>query len=327
MKPRFPQRLNEPITDARAWTAATLDDRALWYYPLPASARELVDRALAELRREPRAVTERVLSEPERAALAQALAPIHAALESGRGFAILTGLEIDRLDASEAQALYWLLGQALGLPFAQNAQGTLLYDVRDTGQSVAQGARFSVTSAESTFHTDNSFGQEVLDYVGLLCLQTARAGGVNQVVSAYAAHNLLLATEPDALELLYQPFHVDRRGGVKPGESPTVLQPVFAWDGCDLTVRYLRYWIEAGQEKAGQPLAPGQVRALDLLDQTLRRSELCAEFALRRGEIWFMNNRWLLHNRTAFEDHPEPQRQRHLVRLWLKGRAPVKELA
>ena len=43
-------------------------------------------------------------------------------------------------------------------------EGTLLYDVRDTGQDVAQGARFSVTNYESSFHTDNSFGSEVLDF-------------------------------------------------------------------------------------------------------------------------------------------------------------------
>ena len=32
-----------------------------------------------------------------------------------------------------------------------------------------------------------------------------------------------------------------------------------------------------------------------------------------------INNRWILHNRTAFEDHPEPERRRHLVRLWLRS--------
>ena len=32
----------------------------------------------------------------------------------------------------------------------------------------------------------------------------------------------------------------------------------------------------------------------------------------------FVNNRFVLHSRTAFEDHAEPDRRRHLVRLWLK---------
>jgi hypothetical protein len=33
---------------------------------------------------------------------------------------------------------------------------------------------------------------------------------------------------------------------------------------------------------------------------------------------FFINNRWTLHNRTAFDDHPEPERRRHHVRLWLQ---------
>jgi hypothetical protein len=43
----------------------------------------------------------------------------------------------------------------------------------------------------------------------------------------------------------------------------------------------------------------------------------------------FVNNRWILHNRTAFEDHPEPERRRHYVRLWLQteeGRGQKSEI-
>src|SRR4029077_12773013 len=124
-------------------------------------------------------------------------------------------------------ALYWLIGQLLGDPFEQNVGGTLLYDVRDTGQTVAEGARFSVTNYESSFHTDNSFGETILDYVGLLCVQTAKVGGLSQMVSGYAVHNALLRESPDVLETLYQEFHVDRRGGFREGESPTIRRPVF----------------------------------------------------------------------------------------------------
>jgi alpha-ketoglutarate-dependent taurine dioxygenase len=209
----------------------------------------------------------------------------------------------------------------LGRPFAQNVQGTLLYDVRDTGQDLSQGARFSVTNYESSFHTDNSFGDEVLDYVGLLCLQTARSGGLSQVVSGFAALEVLRARHPDVLETLRRPFHVERRGGVRDGEAPTKRAPVLQWDGQELLIRYLRYWIETGHARAGEPLAPEQVRALDVLDEVLRQPELRVEFNLRPGQMYFINNRWILHNRTAFEDHPEPQRRRHLVRLWLQRRS------
>jgi alpha-ketoglutarate-dependent taurine dioxygenase len=55
-----------------------------------------------------------------------------------------------------------------------------------------------------------------------------------------------------------------------------------------------------------------------MLDAVAREPEFRAEFALRPGDMFFANNRWLLHNRSAFEDYAEPKRRRHLVRLWLR---------
>jgi alpha-ketoglutarate-dependent taurine dioxygenase len=269
------------IPDARAWRSDTIDDPARWYYgPGEIDA-------------------------------------VKHALEHGRGFAIVEGAP---QDAEGARALYQAVGQSLGEPFAQNVQRVLLYDVRDTGQDVAQGARFSVTSYESSFHTDNSFGDTVLDYVGLLCLRTAKAGGVSQVVSGHAVYDCLSREFPDVLGALSRPFHFDRRGGVREGEAPTVRFPVIERRDGELLFRYLRYWIQAGHEKAGEPLTPEQLRALDVLDGVLARPGLRAEFSLKPGDMFFINNRWILHNRTAFEDYPELERRRHLVRLWLRAR-------
>lgn len=316
---RFPM-LDHAITDRRAWTAATIDDRAGWSYALTGDCRAILGRLLATLANTQTPITDVELGEGERHVLAEGLATARGALEEGRGFAIVEGLPGEAVTPEQATLAYWIVGQALGRPFAQNVQGTLLYDVRDTGYSVGQGVRFSVTNAESTFHTDNSFGEEVLDYVGLLCLNTARDGGLSQVTSAYSVHNVLLKECRDLLQVLYQPFHVDRRGGVLPGEPPTAQRPIISWDGRELTVRYLRYWIEVGHEKAGVPLASDQLRALDALDAVLARPGLRVEFDLKPGQMFYINNRSIFHNRTAFEDHAEPERKRHYVRLWLQAR-------
>jgi alpha-ketoglutarate-dependent taurine dioxygenase len=140
------------------------------------------------------------------------------------------------------------------------------------------------------------------------------------VVDGRAVHDALRRESADALEALMRPFHVERRGGTRPGEAPTVLFPVIARHGDELLFRYLRYWIEAGHDRAGQPLTPAQRAALDRLDEVLARPSLRAEFHLKPGDAYFINNRWVLHNRTAFEDYPEPERKRHLVRLWLGSR-------
>jgi alpha-ketoglutarate-dependent taurine dioxygenase len=311
----------QTTTDARAWQRATIDDHPGWFRPLSARLRHALEETVSDLRRAPRPVTELHLSGSPCRACGDDLQSARDDLERGRGFVVLRGFPSGAFTTSERQAMYWLVGQLLGVPAAQNVQGTLLYDVKDTNQDVRYGARFSVTNAESSFHTDNSFGEEVVDYVGLLCLNKARSGGLSQVVSGYRVHQRLAAEHPDVLPVLGRPFHFDRRGGLRPGDAPTITFPILEWRDGGLVIRYLRYWIETGHEKAGVPLTAEQQHALDVLDGVLADPELRAEFHLEPGDMFFINNRWIFHNRTAFEDDPEPERRRHLVRLWLRAGA------
>lgn len=303
-------------TDPRAWRADTIDPSAAWYHPLSETALAAFGRVLPLSC----AITDLRADDALRLGFASDVAAIRAALEDGRGFVVITTGSRD-YSPQERSALYWLLGWLLGKPVEQNVQGTLLYDVKDTGQDVRYGARFSVTNAESSFHTDSSFMETITDYVGLLCLNGAKSGGLSQIVSGYAVREELLAQDPTALEQLTQPFHVDRRGGVRPGEEPTVRYPVFGEYERGLLIRYLRYWIEAGHEKAGVPLTAAQTAALDTLDRIASEPRLRVEFAMQPGDMLFVNNRWILHNRTAFEDHAEPERRRHLLRLWVAAQS------
>ena len=228
--------LTHAISDPCAWRSNTIDDRQSWYYSLSPRCLAALDETIRRLREQPRPTADLCAAELPLADCAGDFQPVRTALEEGRGFAILQGPPREHYSPQEMQVCYWLLGQLLGRPIEQNVQGTLLYDVRDTGQDVRYGARFSVTNAESSFHTDNSFGAGIADYVGLLCLQTAKSGGRSQVVSGYSVHNELLARHPDELEVLYQPLHIDRRGGLRPGEPPTIQYPVLSWDGRGLMV-------------------------------------------------------------------------------------------
>ena len=88
----------------------------------------------------------------------------------------MTACRWTRYTADEATLIYWAIGQLLGVPTGQDKVGTLLYDVQDTGQSVTQGARFSVTNAESSFHIDGTMGPDLPDLLGLLCLNGAKFG-------------------------------------------------------------------------------------------------------------------------------------------------------
>ncbi len=160
-----------------------------WYYHLP----EPCGAAFEQLRHDQRPVTEIVLSDTLRAACVEALTPVRTALETGRGFAIIKS---PALPAAEATLLYWIVGFGLGRPFAQNVQGTMLYDRALTRQSNGH-QNFPSLSHESSFHTDRFVsGADVLDYVGLLCLHTAKAGGRSQIVSGHSVHNELLREHP-----------------------------------------------------------------------------------------------------------------------------------
>lgn len=249
--------------------------------------------------------------------LATDAARIRDELEHGRGFILVDTARFQPAPKEELTQLFCMLSSRLGTPVEQNTAGTLLYHVTDTGGDVQYGARFSTTNSESTFHTDASFVDRVPDYVGLLCLNGAKAGGINQVVSGHSVRERLQAESSEAWRELNGVFHFDRRGGTRPGEAPTARHPVFEEAARGWVIRYLRFWIETGHEKAAEPLTEPQRDALDELDRVANDPALRAEFTLRPGEILFVNNRWLLHNRTAFVDHAELDRKRHLLRLWL----------
>lgn len=314
--------MNQLVKDRRAWQADTIDEPHAWCHRLNVECLTALDDWIQQIAGDASAVTARQLPPAVRDACATGLEPAVTELYGGRGFVIIEQVP-ERYSIHQANALYWGVGQMLGRPVEQNVEGTLLYSVRDTGQSVAQGARFSVTNAESTFHTDGAFWDEIPDCIGLLCLATAKEGGDSQLISGYAIHNELFANHPEVLQTLYNDFYFDRRGGILPGESPVVRHPIFHWNRAELTMRYLDYYIHVAHEKANEPLTPEQQKALQTVDSLLKRPDLRVEFRLHPGQMLFTNNHWILHNRTGFVDHEEPELRRHYVRLWLQRKEDV----
>ena len=119
---------------------------------------------------------------------------------------------------------------------------------------MADGARFSVTRAESTFHTDNAFNEQLPDFVGLLCRRAALEGGRSQLINAMALYNELLGSVDP--ETLHGAFWFDRRGQEGRGEPPIARRRLFTRNGDELSMRYMAYYIEVGQERAGEALTP-----------------------------------------------------------------------
>jgi alpha-ketoglutarate-dependent taurine dioxygenase len=59
-----------------------------------------------------------------------------------------------------------------------------------------------------------------------------------------------------------------------------------------------------------------------VLDQLNSDPRFSVTMDLRPGDMQFLNNHIILHSRTAYEDHPEPERRRDLIRLWLDAWTP-----
>jgi alpha-ketoglutarate-dependent taurine dioxygenase len=85
-----------------------------------------------------------------------------------------------------------------------------------------------------------------------------------------------------------------------------------------LSTLYHRNYIESARRFSEVPALTGdQVAALDLFDSLANDPALNFQMAFQAGDIQLVHNHTVLHDRTAFQDWPEPQRKRHLLRLWL----------
>src|ERR1043165_160064 len=232
---------------------------------------------------------------------------------NGQGFVLIKGLPVERWTRRQAAIAFLIIGAQLGKLRMQNAEGHLLGHVRDVGRSSDDpNTRIYQTRERQTFHTDSC------DVVGLLCLQTAKSGGLSSLVSSTTIFNEMLRCRPDLLRVLMEPIETDRRGEVPEGGKPYFSIPVFNYYEGLISTIYQRQYIESARRFPGvDPLTSPQIEALNLFDELANDPKLNLMMELQPGDIQLVHNHTILHDRTAFEDYDEPERKRHLLRLWL----------
>jgi len=232
---------------------------------------------------------------------------------NGRGFVLIRRLPVERWTRRQAAIAFLIIGAQLGNLRMQNAEGHLLGHVRDLGRSSDDpNTRIYQTRERQTFHTDSC------DVVGLLCLQAAKSGGLSSLVSSTTIFNEMRRRRPDLLSVLMEPIETDRRGEVPEGGKPYFNIPVFNYHDGLISTIYQRQYIESARRFPGvAPLTPIQIEALNLFDELANDPKLNLMMELQPGDIQFVHNHTILHDRTAFEDYEEPERKRHLLRLWL----------
>src|SRR5262249_55149568 len=120
---------------------------------------------------------------------------------------------------------------------------------------------------------------------------------------------------------LYEPFPFDRNGEEGPGEPPYVQIPICRLADRRLRTFYIGWYIRDSQRHPQAPrLSPAPSEGIDLIHEVAGDPAIHLDMDFRPGDIQWLKNAAILHARTEFEDFAEPERKRHLLRLWLTSK-------
>lgn len=312
----------EPVTTAAAWRGDALSRSQDWIYRLSAEQ-------VAELE----ALGTRLVEDDPDLRFVQrgdypldACAPAAEAwgrdVDTGRGFVLVRGLRTHLYSDALSAAIYYILGLHMGEPMGQNRLGDLVDHVYATSDKTLDDPTALSASIRDAlpFHSDSS------DIVALMCLRPARQGGASCLVSGAQIYNEILARRPDLAPLLFEPFHWDWKRQDHNAPANTYTSPIINITDGVFSMYAGALYIFTAQDYPEVPrLTPGQIELLKLFDDITYEPGMAIEMDFRPGDIQWLSNYAALHSRTFFSDHEEPQRRRHLLRLWLqrKGARPV----
>ncbi|MGE5537974.1 MAG: TauD/TfdA family dioxygenase [Gemmatimonas sp.] len=317
---RRPAVLGEPVVDPAAWRPGDFADRETFAYRLSDSEIAEIFDAVARVERSGVALKDVGCDEFPLPRFGKTLAAFDDELYEGRGFVFVRGLPVEGRTMAQNAIAFWGLGNHMGVPVPQNAKGHLLEHVKNAGGDINAPTGRGYNSPNALgFHTDTC------ELFSLMCLRTSKSGGEHRLCSSVTVYNEMLERRPDLAHELTFRFYRTRRGEVAPGEDPWMRQPVFSVQDGYFSARGASSTIARAQKLPGVPkLTEAQVEAIAMYQA------LCGELAMavdfEPGDITYVLNHVALHARSAYEDWPEPERRRHLMRLWLNSASPKRPL-
>ena len=304
-----------PISGPSAWRGDELRTSTEWVY-------QLSDAELAELETVGRRF---VADNPDLRTVTAADYPLPACaglneecarqLDSGRGFILVRGLRTEEYGDTLAGAIFFLMGLHLGVPMGQNQMGDVLDHVIATSNKTLDdpSALPSRVRDRLPFHSDSS------DVVALMCLRAPRRAGRRSLVSGTTIYNEILRRRPDLAPLLFEPYHWDWCKQDPDSPANTYTSPICSYVDGVFSTYAGNSMIFSAQD---YPEVPRLTDAADRAAQPLRRDlpepGLAIDMDFQPGDVQWLLNYAALHSRTGYVDFPEPERRRHLLRLWLK---------
>jgi hypothetical protein len=301
------------VAGPAAWQGSVLRAASEWRVELTADQIEEIQAGLARVDATGKPTRELSGADFPLPTLAAEITRWRSELESGRGFLVVSGVPVAGWSQEQSERFFWCLGLHLGRPGAQNPQDELVGHVTDTGDDATDPfVRLYRTSSNIAYHCDAA------DAVGLLCLRSAKHGGASRIVSSVSVYNELLAQRPDLIPRLYEPFLLDVRNEDAKGELRHLPIPPCRYAAGRLrTFYHSDYFRSVQRHDDVSPFSAEERELLDLYEQIASSPELYLDMELQPGDVQLLSNHTILHARTEYEDHPEPERKRHLLRLWL----------
>lgn len=235
-------------------------------------------------------------------------------LRFGHGFVLLRGLPRDKYTADDIARIFYGLGAHIGRPTPQSHRGELLGNVIDVSD-ILDKPRGYLAGGKQRMHSDSC------DVIGLLCLRAARSGGASRIASSVAVHDELIRTRPDLALALYQGMHyrrmeLDGQFGAGMITSPAPVA-VYARRGAEVSSYYHVNYALRAADAGDAVLSALQREALEEMQRLASSERFYLDMSIGEGDIQFLNNRVTIHGRDDYVDHPELERRRHMLRLWL----------
>ncbi|MDG2333792.1 MAG: TauD/TfdA family dioxygenase [Myxococcota bacterium] len=307
--------IREPIETRGAWLGSELRGSDAWLIPLEKEHQRELGEVVDQVRKRGLRLVDMDRETFPLESLAPVLSNLESEIEDGLGFSVVRGLDLQGLSPEEAGAAYFAVGAVLGRPISQNAQGHLIGDIQDTGRDIMKdpGVRGYQTRISLPFHTDTS-----TDLLCLLCYRQAKKGGMSSLVSLQTIYNRVLAEAPGLIDVLYERFHYDCREEQHPDGMPFYSRSAASVCQGKLSLRHNSGYAKSAERHESCPrLTEAQSEVLNLIDKFSFDEEIRFDLRLEEGDMLFVNNYQIAHARTEFEDFAEPERKRHLLRLWL----------
>jgi len=230
------------------------------------------------------------------------------------GYIILRGWAENTKNITDLSSRLLSLVKYIGYPVSHDQQHSFVWNIKrrfDLNQSVPT---YSEHANEASLHTDSQYREKPEDAFALLSLEPAACGGGVSLLMTYESlMKELNATEhrkslKKVLEEETFPFAVPTAFKRNPTSGREyVYAPILEKDG---KLRFRSDTLRKALDDMKGDFHRQVENAYEMMVDILSSSKNIRYFFLEKGDLVFINNRTVLHGRTAFSDI-----NRHLLRI------------